>query len=48
MMSGGCEVDIGGAGPIFKYMYALNLKASFSRVKTDSLDHTKVWSPKLR
>ena len=26
-----------GGGPIFKCMYALNLKASFSRVKTDSL-----------
>ena len=29
MMSGGREVDVEEAGLIFKYMYALNLKASF-------------------
>ena len=43
-----CQVDVGGVGPIFKYMYALNLKVSFLPVKTGSFDHAKVWSPKLR
>ena len=41
----GHEVDVGGEGPIFKYI-RLNLKVSFLPVKTSSFHHAKVWSPK--
>ena len=44
----GREVDVGGEGPMFTYIYILNLKASFLPVKMSSFHHAKVWSPKKR
>ena len=41
----GREVDVGGEGPTFKYVF--KLKASFLPFKMSSFDHAKVWSPNL-
>ena len=40
-------MDVGGRG-LYSNMYVLNLKASFSPVKTSSFGYANVWSPKLQ
>ena len=41
----GCEVDVEGRGR-YPNIYGQNLKASFLPLKTSSIHHIKVWSPK--